>query len=249
LQKEFAIEITVAPLKALYQKFIRQRAAPAVPAAGFACLLHEWPTGERNEAELRQLSDANPALRIYVNQASNLPTPETFAQTLPQLRFLPDGMVLEGEWQQEREMARRIEVWRLDLGQKLSSEFFLQQARYALFLRRWIERDGVRHLHAMTSRELLCGWMLRKLCGITLSASIEEKNPHLPGSVIVQLAAECAGLRLSSAEMHKELAPQFKGDGRFLLHHKHGRTVEPEFISRLAAWAIRTAHSSTHQSP
>jgi glycosyltransferase involved in cell wall biosynthesis len=248
LQKEFVIETTVAPLKALYEKVVKQRAAPAVPAAGFACLLHEWPTGERNESELRQLRDANPALRIYVNHASNLPAPDTFAETLPHLRFLPDGMVLEGEWQQERELARRVEVWRQDLGQKLSSEFFLQQARYALFLRRWIERDGVRHLHAMTSRELLCGWMLRKLCGVTLSASIEEKSPHLAGSVIAQLAGECAGLRLSSEELHKELAPSFKADGRFLLLHKHGRTVEPEFISRLAAWAIRTAHSSTHQS-
>ncbi len=245
VQREFAVETTVAPLKALYEKMVKQRAAPMVPGAGFACLLHEWPTGERHEAELRQFRDANPALRVYVAQASNLPSPEGFENTLPQLRFLPDGMVLEGEWQQEREVARRIEVWRQDLGQKLSSEFFLQQARHALFLRRWIERDGVRHLHAMSSRELLCGWMLRKLCGVTLSASIEEKNPHLPGSVITQLATECAGLRLGSSELHKELAPEFKKDGRFLLLHKHGRAVEPEFISRLAAWAIRTAHSST----
>ena len=245
LESEFAIEKTTAPIKALFEKLVKQRAAPPVPAAGFACLLHEWPTGERHEAELRQFSDANPALRVYVAQASQLPVPELFAETLPQLRFLPDGMVLEAEWQQERELARQIEVWRQDLGQKLSSEFFLQQARYALFLRRWIERDGVRHLHAMSARELLCGWMLRKLCGVTLSASLEEKNAHLPGSVIVQLAAECAGLRLGSADLHAELAPAFKTDGRFLLLHKHGRAVEPEFISRLAAWAIRTPHSST----
>jgi glycosyltransferase involved in cell wall biosynthesis len=249
LQKEFAIETTAAPLKALYEKLVKPRPAPSIPAAGFACLLHEWPTGERNESELRQFRDANPALRVYVAQASNMPTSESFAETLPQLRFLPDGMVLEGEWQQERELARRMEVWRADLGQKLSSEFFLQQARHALFLRCWIERDGVRHLHAMTSRELLCGWLLRKLCGVTLSASIEEKNPHLPGSVIVQLVEECAGLRLSNADLHKELAPRFKAGGRFLLLHKHGRAVEPEFISRLAAWAIRTAHSSTQTSP
>jgi hypothetical protein len=245
LEQEFAIEKTVAPLKALFEKHVKPRTAPVVPAAGFACFIHEWPTGERNEAELRQLREANPALRVYVAHASNLPTPETFAALLPHLRILPDGMVLEGEWQQERETARRIEVWRQDLGQKISSEFFLQQARYALFLRRWIERDGVRHVHAMTSRELLCGWMLRKLCGVTLSASIEDKNPHLPGSVIAQLAEECAGIRLTSEELHEKLAPSFGSSGRFLLRHKQGRAIEPEFISRLAAWAIRTAHSST----
>jgi glycosyltransferase involved in cell wall biosynthesis len=248
LESEFAIEKTVVPLKELFEKVVKARAVPAIPAAGFACLLHEWPTGERNEAELRQLRETNPALRVYVADASNFPAPENFADVLPQLRFLPDGMVLEGEWLQERECARRIEVWRQDLGQKLSSEFFLQQARYALFLRRWIERDGVRHVHAMTSRELLCGWMLRKLCGVTLSASIEDKSPHLAGSVVAQLSAECAGLRLGNADLYKQLAPEFAANGRFLLHNKTSRAIEPEFISHLAAWAIRTAHSSTKTS-
>ena len=245
LEAEFAIEKTVQPLKALFEKFVTPRQPPATPAAGFACLLHVWPAGERTDAELRQLADANPALRIYVANVSGLAPSETFTTILPHLRFLPDGMVLEGEWQQERETARRIEVWRQDLGQKLSSEMFLQQARYALFLRRWIERDGVRHLHAMTSREMLCGWMLRKLTGVTLSASIEEKNPYLPGSVIAQLAGECAGLRVASDDLHDRLAPDFAANGRYLLRRKQGRAVEPEFVSHLAAWAIRTAHSST----
>jgi glycosyltransferase involved in cell wall biosynthesis len=245
LESDFAIETTVQPLKALYEKLIKPRVAPASPAGGFACLVHEWPAAERTEAELRQLGAANPSLRIYAAHASNIAPPEPFAETLAQLRFLPDGMVLEGEWQQEREIARRIEVWRQDLGQKISSEDFLQQARYALFLRRWIERDGVRHLHAMTSRELLCGWLLHKLCGVTLSASIEEKNAFLPGSLIVQLAADCAGLRVGGRDLHEKLEPEFKAPDRFLIRHKHGRAIEPEFISRLAAWAIRTAHSST----
>ncbi len=244
LEQEFAIDKTVQPLKALFEKFVKARPVPAIAGAGFAALLQEWPSGERAESELRQLRAANPALRIYVAHVATQP-PDSFAEILPHLRFLPDAMVLEGEWLQEREIARMIEVWRQDLGQKLSSELFLQQARYALFLRRWIERDGVRHLHAMTSRELLCGWLLRKLTGVTLSASIEDKATHLPGSVIAQLAADCAGLRVGSGELHDKLAPEFKANGRFLLRHKHGRAIEPEFISRLAAWAIRTAHSST----
>jgi len=245
LESDFAIDKTVQPLKALYEKFIKPRSLPATAGAGFAALLHEWPTGERAESELRQLRAANPALRVYVAHAASAPTPDTFGDILPHLRFLPDGMVLEAEWLQERETARRIEVWRQDLGQKLSSELFLQQARYALFLRRWIERDGVRHLHAMTSRELLCGWILQQLTGVTLSASIEDKATALPGSVIAQLAADCAGLRTGNSELYEKLAPEFKTSGRFLLLHKHGRSIEPEFISRLAAWAIRTPHSST----
>jgi len=244
LEKEFAIDKTVQPLKALFDKFIKPRPVPTVAGAGFAALLQEWPSGERAESELRQLRSANPALRVYIAHASGT-LPDSFAEILPHLRFLPDGMVLEGEWLQERETARQIEVWRQNLGQKLSSEFFLQQARYALFLRRWVERDGVRHLHAMTSRELLCGWLLHQLTGVTLSASIEDKTTFLPTSVIVQLAADCAGLRVGSGELHEKLEPDFKANNRFLLRHKHGRAIEPEFISRLAAWAIRTAHSST----
>ncbi|MEA3209729.1 MAG: hypothetical protein QOE70_2786 [Chthoniobacter sp.] len=242
LEEEFAIERTVQPLKALYGKIVKPTTPPKMTAAGFAALLHEWPTGERNESELRQLREANPALRVYVALASALPAPESAHQTLSHLRFLPDGMVLEGEWQQEREFARRIEVWRQDLGQKLSSEFFLQQARYALFLRRWIARDGVRHVHAMTSRELLCGWMLRKLCGITLSVTIEEKNPYLPSSVIVQLAAECAGVRLSGEDLHDELTAQFKAAGQFLLRHRHGRAIEPEWLGKLRQWGSVNTH-------
>jgi hypothetical protein len=224
----------VQPLHALFAEHVKSSAAPASASAGFACLLHEWPTGERNEAELRQLRETNPALRVYVAHASALPAPDTAPQTLPALHFLPDGMVLEGEWQQERDLARRIEVWRQDLGQKISSEFFLQQARYALFLRRWIARDGVRHIHAMTSRELLCGWMLRKLCGVTLSASIEEKGGHLPNSVVAQLAEECAGLRVANDDLHDELAPSF-GD-RTLIRHKHGRAIEPDWLAKLKHW-------------
>lgn len=234
LETEFAVDHTVLPLKALYAKHVRPNTAPKASTGGFACLLHEWPTGERNEAEIRQLREANPNLRVYVVNASSQPTPDTAGQTLPHLQFLPDGMVLEGEWQQERELARRIEVWRQDLGQKLSSEFFLQQARYALFLRRWIERDGIRHLHAMTTRELLCGWILHKLCGVTLSATLEEKSPHLASSIVVQLAPDCAGLRVAGDELHNELAPLFKG--RVLLRHKHGRAIEPEFLARLKGW-------------
>lgn len=235
LENEFAVERTVLPLKALFARHVKPSAAPAREPAGYACLLHDWPTGERNEAELRQLRASHPALCVYVAHATALPAPDAAEQTLPALHFLPDAMVLEGEWQQERDLARRIEVWRQELGQKLSSEFFLQQARYALFLRRWITRDGVRHVHAMTSRELLCGWMLRKLCGVTLSASIEDKGTAVPSSVIAQLSEECSGLRVAGEELHETLAPTFSQ--RTLLRHKHGRAIELEWLAKLKGWS------------
>ena len=236
LEAEYAIEHTVQPLHALFAKAVKPAPVQAREPAGLACLLHEWPTGERAESELRQLRDAHPPLRAYAAHAASAAPSEAALPSLAHLDFLPDGMVLEGEWQQERDFARRIETWRSDLGPKLSSEFFLQQARHALYLRRWLARDGVRHLHAMTSRELLCAWMLRKLTGITVSATIEEK-PFLSLTAIERLAPDCTGLRVWDDALHESLLPLFIPAGRVLLHHRHGRAIEPEFISRLKSWA------------
>jgi hypothetical protein len=69
---------------------------------------------------------------------------------------------------------------------------------------------------------------------MTLSATIEDKGTYLPSSVIAQLSAECAGVRLANEELHDELAPQFKG--RVLLRHKHGRAIEPEWLAKLKHW-------------
>ena len=46
-------------------------------SAGFACLLHEWPTGERNEAELRQLprSESRAARLCRARLGAPRPTP------------------------------------------------------------------------------------------------------------------------------------------------------------------------------
>ncbi len=142
-------------------------------------------------------------------------------------------MVLEGEWQQERELARRIETWRVELGQKLSSEIFLTAARYALFSARWIARDGVRHLHAMTTRELLCGWMLRKLCGITLSVTLEEKSPHLPELRGRQARRGVRWRAHPGDGFASETRPSLAGP---LSRHKHGRAIEPEWLVHLEKW-------------
>ncbi len=236
IETDFAVDRTVLPLKSLFEKYVKPSSAPTRNTSGFACLLHEWPTGERTESELRQLAQANPALRIYVGHATSTAPPDSAAKTLPHLDFLPDAMVLEGEWQQERELARQMETWRVDLGQKLPTDLFLQQARHALFLRRWIERDGVRHLHAMSSRELLCGWMLRKLTGVTSSVTLEEKSPHLPESVALKLAADCIGVRL----LGDSFATELNQPAQTIVRHKHGRAIEPEWLALLQKWAAPT---------
>lgn len=243
IETEFAVEQTVLPLKALYEKYVPPSVAPARPTAGVACLVGSWPGSDRVEAELRQVRSLFPGAPQYALHASTATAPEHAVETLRHLEFLPDGMVLEGEWQQERELARQMETWRVDLGQKLSSETFLRHARYALFLRRSLVRDGIRHLHVLTANELLVGWMLRRLCGVTLSASVEEESAELPGSVLVKLAREFTGLRTPRRDIAwaGELAKSPNAPFISTAKGKRGLPLDPEWLAKLTEWSRPTA--------
>jgi hypothetical protein len=157
---------------------------------------------------------------------------------LQNVEFLPDGMVIEGEWQQERELARQIETWRAGLGQALSSELFLQHARYALFLRRWVKRDGVRHVHAMGARELLTGWILRRLCGVTLSATLDEHSSSFADSVLERIARDCVGLRIAATApaWTSRLEQTPSGPVLMPIKPKRGQALEPEWLGKLNEW-------------
>jgi glycosyltransferase involved in cell wall biosynthesis len=241
IESEFAVERTVLPLKALFEKFVPP-AAPAPRAeAGWACLVEDWPgagpVGERNDAELGQMRAAHPGLRIYVAQSASGRVPECGPEALRSFEFLPDAMVLEGEWQQERALARRMETWRVDLGQKLATDFFLQQARHALYLSRWMVRDGVRHLHALTARELLCAWMVHKLTGITFSVTVDERSGGFPEAVLLKLLADCAGIRFSTEKPFRETAKAHEAvAGQAIVSIKSRRGLEPEWLAHLSRW-------------
>jgi len=240
LEKEFAVEHTVLPLQALFEQYVKPNSAPSRSEAGLACLLSEWPVGGEVENELSQICAAQKGGRIYVTHAGNAAPSEPSRQLLGQCEFLPDGMVLEGEWQQERDLARRMETWRVELGQKLSSETFLRNARYALYLRRWIERDGIRHIHATGAEELLTGWILRRLSQVTLSVSLAE-DTSLPASVTAQLARECAGIRVigKNPDLLALLAKNPNAGGVLQEKRKFSRAVEPEWLEKLRSWSAR----------
>ncbi len=237
LEHDFAVEQTVLPLYAEFEKCVKQNAAPTAAPAGLGGLLHHWPAAELAAPELAQLAAAQPGLRIYTAEAGSAAPSDAARRILPHCDFLPDGMVLEGEWQQERELARRVETWRAELGQKLSSETFLRNARHALYLRSWVARDGIRHLHAAGALELLTGWILRRICGVTLSVTL-GKEPALPTSVVEQLTRDCVGVRLS--EKSPELAAAFgkTPEGAALLHAnpKLRPEADPTWLAKLAGW-------------
>lgn len=232
LRAEFAVDHTVKSLLAEYEKHVKPAAPRTTESAGLAVLLAEWPGPERHEAELAQLSTQFPEFRAYVLGAVSTPPPDTWRRTLPHCEFLPDAMVVEGEWQQQKDLRHRAEVLRGEAGSKIPTAQYLDHARHAIALLPQLQRDGVRHVHAAGPRELPVAWILRRLVGVTISCSIDEKSP-LHDETLAVFAKDCAGLRVSRGRAEEkvpaELAP-------IVLLHKSGRGFEPEWLAKLKSW-------------
>lgn len=191
IEREFQSSHTVSGLKALFDRYARapnEKSSQPKKTTGFACLLAEWPAPEVPDHELRELGSSS----ILVCKAPGNITENR--ETLPlaaQLEFLPDFIVLEAEWEQQRERAIAITSWRREAGGQIASETFLRDARYALYLSKLVRRRNLTHIHAASSRALLIVWLLRKMTGVTISATIEDKPPISP-DVIRTLSAACA---------------------------------------------------------
>jgi hypothetical protein len=81
----------------------------------------------------------------------------------PSLEFLPDAMVLEAEWRTNPALAQQLEEDRAQQSSRAPSAIFLRQARFALVAAKINSRKNVSHLHATSSRALVCAMMLKKL--------------------------------------------------------------------------------------
>ena len=235
LETEFSVEKTVLDIKAAFEKIVKPGKAPKRAPAGLGVLVHKWPGGKNHEADLHQLWRFHPRLRIYVALASFQTIQDTWRDVVPRIDFLPDGMVLEGEWRQEADFAHRMETARIEFTPDLASEWFLQQARYALYMRDWIARDGIKHLHAMSTAELVWGWMLHRMTGVTLSVTIEDKGRILPKSAMIQLIGACSGVRFEKAKtLSDAVSAHPNADSLYLLIHRPSRPLEDEWLEFLA---------------
>jgi hypothetical protein len=128
----------------------------------------------------------------------------------PLLEFLPDAMVLEAEWRTNRALAQQLEEDRAQHSSRAPGTTFLRQARFALVLRKLIQDKNVSHIHATSSRALVCAMMLKKILGVTVSATIEPRS-ELPREWIQNALSECVGGRLSSRKLVEQ-----RGDTFFL---------------------------------
>jgi hypothetical protein len=131
---------------------------------------------------------------------SNVRLNRASEEIAPSLEFLPDPMVLEAEWRANPVLTQKLEEERAQQTNRVPSGVFLRQARFALVLQKLLRGKRVSHVHASSSRALVCALMLKKLLNITVSATIEAR-PELPQNWIHHALSECVGGRLADRKL------------------------------------------------
>jgi hypothetical protein len=213
----FQVETTVGPLLNLLQNGARQpilngKKAMSGPAPSqIAYLIDQWPDDSipSLETELREVAERTSGVQGFVCefQAKRRLGGEA-KQLALEMQFLPDAMAVEAEWQANRELVLALEDDRANESHRAPVDLFLRQARFALTLRRMFAERNISHVHATSSRALICGVLLKKMLGITLSAAIEAKPP-MSWQVIETALSHAVGGRIADRKLSEQLGPPF----------------------------------------
>jgi glycosyltransferase involved in cell wall biosynthesis len=221
IEEHFRIEHTVEPLIKLFEGASdtavksHQRRASRIEAAAaahqIAYLIDLWPDNDLPlvERELEEMKRRDLPIVPFVcelNGAARFTC--KMEQIAPSLEFLPDAMVIEGEWRANPVLAQRLEEERARYSTRAASAVFLRQARFALVFDRLLREKKVSHVHATSSRALVCALMLKKLVGVTVSAAIEPQ-PELARNWIQDGLSQCIGGRLSDPKLLKQRTSSF----------------------------------------
>src|SRR5947208_3858620 len=225
VEQHFRIGHTVAPLVELPQKtsVVSQRNAPyrgatTVDAATanhqIAYLIDRWPNKDLPllEHELQQMKRRNvPIVPVVCELNSAACLTRAMEQLALSMVFLPDAMVMEAEWRANPALGQKLEEERAQKDIRAPSAIFLRQARLALVVRRMLQEKKVSHVHATSSRALVCALILQELIDVTVSATIEPR-PELPQSWIESALRKCKGGRLSDRKLLHEGSSSFVVD-------------------------------------
>ncbi len=216
IELHFRIEQTVRPLLQLLQK---ATAAPPKPKAPLAVhqivyLIDRWPDEDLPliERELQEMQRRNLSIVPFVcelNPARRFT--RSIERMAPRLEFLPDTIVMEAEWRANPALAQKLEEGRAQQEHRASSAIFLREARFALVLRRLLLDRNVSHIHATSSRALVCALILQEFADVTVSATIEPR-PELSQHWIENALRRCEGGRLSDRKLLRHLNSSFLFD-------------------------------------
>ena len=214
IEQHFRIEQTIRPLVELLR---RTCIAPPKPKTApglrqIAYLIDRWP--DKNlpliERELEEMNRRNISIVPFVCELdSAVRLTRVMERMAPRVEFLPNAMVMEAEWRTNPALAQKLEEQRAQETERVPEGIFLRQARFALVLRRLLLEKNVSHVHATTSRALVCALILQELVDVTVSATI-ERRPELPQNWITNALRRCNGGRLNDRKMLRSY------DGSFL---------------------------------
>jgi glycosyltransferase involved in cell wall biosynthesis len=220
VEDNFQVETTVRPLVELFEKqghvsvLADDRQSASSPERRIAYLIDRWPddASPSIETELAELRKRNRAVTAFVCEFGSDQRLTTGMKRLAlQLEFLPDAMAIEAEWQANRKLVLALEDDRANETARAPVDLFLRQARFAITLRRMFAQKSISHVHATSSQALLCGVLLKKLLGITLSASIEAKPP-VSREVIENALQHAVGGRIANRKLSEHLGDPFVFD-------------------------------------
>src|SRR6266508_3721587 len=208
IEQHFRIEHTVAAFIELLQKTpdattksTQRCASQSEGATAIAYLIDRWPDRDLPllERELEEMKRRHvPIVPIVCELNSRARYTRAMEKIALSLEFLPDQMVIEAEWRANHALAQKLEEDRAQQSVRAPSAIFLRQARFALVLTKL--QKNVAHVHATSSRALVCALILKKLLNVTVSATIEAR-PALPREWIQNALSECVGGRLRDRQL------------------------------------------------
>ena len=214
-------------------------------STAIAYLIDRWPDNDLPllERELEQMKQHHVPIIPFVCELDSkhrfTPAMEEIA---PSLEFLPDAMVIEAEWRANSDLAQSLEEDRAQQRDRAPSAIFLRQARFALVLRRLLRDKKVSHVHATSSRALVCALMLKDLLNVTVSAAIERRTP-LPRAWIEVALPQCVGGRVHDGKLleaeHGSFVPDKTGRFHLTSHTKFWR----QWAELLLGWSCRGQES------
>lgn len=217
VEQHFRVEITVRPLVELLKKEkpvgnkVAEKSSSSQDSARIAYLIDQWPDDALPwlETELSEVAKRTPEVQAFVCEFQMGPRLGRDAKQLAlELEFLPDAMAIEAEWQANRELVLALEDDRANESHRAPVDLFLRQARFALTLRRMFAQRKICHVHATSSRALICGLLLKKMLGVSLSASIEAK-PAMSREAIENALNHAVGGRIADRKLSEQIGTPF----------------------------------------
>lgn len=195
-EKLFALSVTAGELAGRFEKL---KAEGGKQKAELVVL------SSHAVSELRPLTSlpADPRLRVLIAERSWHDSLADAPKGLS-IEWIPDAVVLESLWFRRTAWRQEVEKLRSVIGEALDGEAFYIQARRAVWLAESLPKRGVRHLHALTSEELVAVWLWKKLTGLQASVAVEE-SPSLGRVVLRRLLGDLEVASVSDERLAKDL--------------------------------------------